>query len=135
MEENKIKIFSYAKVWKVEKKIYAISRFSLPRPISPYDLLAFAGVVLCMMLFSKLIPLLAVMPVIIRYIGIPYAIVAYLTKKKLDGKNPLKYFSGCILYFFTVRGTYLQLFHRNRNMQKKEKITLNWNCSMGVRQK
>lgn len=129
MEKKKVKIFSYTKVWRVEKKIYSISNKPLPRPINPYDLLAFAGVVLFMIILEHILPFMTAIPTVIRYVGIPYMIVVYLTKKKLDGKNPIMYFGGCIIYFFTTRGTYLQRFKKYPD--KQEKINLNWNCSMG----
>lgn len=81
MEENKVKIFSYAKVWKVEKKIYSISNIPLPVPINPYDLLAFLGVALVVMIISNIIPGIGKVPVVIRYVAIPYCSVHYLMKK------------------------------------------------------
>ena len=74
--EDKVKIYSYTKVWKVEKKIYAISNISLPLPINPYDFLAFIGVALIVLIFCKIIPALNVVPVVIRYIAIPITFVS-----------------------------------------------------------
>jgi len=132
MEKNKVTIFSYTKVWNVEKKMYSFSNITLPRPINPFDLVAFIGVALGMLLLGKIIPVITQLPDVIRFVAIPYGIVNYLMKKKLDGKNPLRYFFDCIMYFFTVRGSYLQQFKKYAD--KKEKMSLKWNCSMGIRQ-
>ncbi|MBD5480838.1 MAG: conjugal transfer protein [Lachnospiraceae bacterium] len=133
MDEKKVKIYSYNKVWRVEKKIYSISNIPLPTPINPYDLLAFVGVALFMFVLGTFIPVTARIPTVIRFIAIPYGVANYAMKKKLDGKNPIKYFVGCVIYFFSARGTYLQMFKKYAD-RKKEKISLKWNCSMGMQQ-
>lgn len=131
MEENRtVKIFSYKKVWKVEKKIYSISNINLPVPVNPYDLGAFLGIALFMLLLGKIIPIVAAIPTVIRFVIIPYGISHYLMKMKLDGKNPFKFWLGCIIYFFTTKGSFLQMFKSYPD--KKEKITLNWKCSRGI---
>ncbi len=132
MEERRVKIFSYTKVWRVEKKIYTISNISLPRPINPFDLLAFSGVVLFMLFLGRVLPFIASIPTVIRYIAIPYMVASYLTKKKLDGKNPIKYFTGCMVYFLLLKGTYIQQF--KKYPEKNEKIILNWSSSVGIPQ-
>lgn len=129
---DKIKIYSYTKVWKVEKKIYSISNIPLPRPINPFDLLGFIGTALFMLIMGLIIPVTANIPAVIRFIGIPYGITNYLMKKKLDGKNPIKYFAGCIRYWITTKGNFIQAFRNHQ--EKKENVTLTWNCSRGLMQ-
>ena len=36
-EQKKVTIYSYSKVWKVEKRIYAIQNLVLPVPIDPWQ--------------------------------------------------------------------------------------------------
>lgn len=132
MDDKKVKIYSYAKVWKIEKKIYSISNIPLPTPLNPYDLLSFVGIAIFILILGKIIPAITVIPVVLRFVAFPYIIANYLMKKKLDGKNPIKYFIGCIRYFFVVKGTYMQTFRRHP--EKKERIALKWNCSMGIQQ-
>lgn len=132
MEKNTVTIFSYTKVWKVEKKMYTIMNLALPRPVSIFDLVAFIGVALGMLVLGKIIPGIEAIPEVIRFIAIPYGIVNYLMKKKLDGKNPLIYFFDCIVYFITVRGSFLQQYKKYAD--KREKFTLKWNCSMGIQE-
>lgn len=131
MEEKKVKIYSYTKVWKWEKKIYAISNIPLPVPVNPFDLLYFIGIALFMLILGKIIPSITVVPVMLRFVAFPYIVTNYLMKKKVDGKNPVKYFIGCLKFLFT-KGTFLQAFKRHPD--KKEKITLKWQCSMGIKQ-
>ncbi len=131
MEENRsVKIYSYKKVWKVEKKIYSISNINLPIPVNPYDLLVFLGVAIIMLILGRIIPAVAAIPTVIRFVMIPYGIAHYLMKMKLDGKNPFKFWIGCIIYFFTTKGYYIQLFKGHPD--KKEKIVLKWQCSRGI---
>lgn len=132
MEEKRIKIYSYTKVWKWEKKIYSISNIPLPMPVNPYDLLYFVGFALLMVVLGKIIPAITAIPVVLRFVAFPYIITTYLMKKKVDGKNPIKYFAGCIRYFFMERGSYLQTFKRHPD--RKEKLSIKWNCSMGIKQ-
>lgn len=133
MEENgnrTVKIFSYKKVWNVEKKIYSISNINLPVPVNPYDLGAFLGIALFMLLLGKVIPPLAAIPTVIRFLVIPYAVSNYLMKMKLDGKNPFKFWLGCVVYMFTIKGKFLQLF--TKYPDKEEKIVLNWKSGRGI---
>ena len=129
---EKVKIYSYTKVWKVEKKIYSISNVPLPRPINPYDLLAFIGAALFMLLLGFIIPVTAKLPEVIRFIGIPYAITNYLMKMKLDGKNPVKYLWGYLKYLISTKGNFIQAFKKHQD--KKDKVAINWNCSRGIQQ-
>lgn len=128
-DDKRIIIYSYRKVWNVEKKIYAFQNIRLPFPINPYELLEFIGIALLMFVFGKIFPILSGIPTVLKYLAFPYIITNYLMKKKLDGKNPVKYFLGCCVYFFTLRGKYLQQLKQHPN--KQVKITLSWSCSMG----
>lgn len=131
MEDKKITIYSYTKVWKIEKKMYRLVNIPLPVPVNPFDLLYFVIVFVFMVILGKLVPFIAAIPVVIRCIAIPYFITGVLMKKKLDGKNPIKFFAGCMIYYLTEKAFFTQLFKR---YPKKEKaVTLHWKCSMGRR--
>lgn len=130
-ENKKIKLYSYSKVWTVEKKIYAIQNIVLPVPIKPYALLSFGGGIVFMLLVGKLIPAIAAIPSIIRFAIIPYGISNYFMKKKLDGKNPIKYFVGCIRYLIKDRNVFLEGFTEHSNYAETAKVKLNWSCSQG----
>ena len=127
--EKQVTIYSYQKVFKWEKKIYTIGNVNLPAPVNPYDLLAFATLAGLMFLLSALIPLLNQIHGMVRYILFPGMATAFFRKKKLDGKNPVKYFAGCVRYLLTIKGTFRQLFQKYP--EKSQKLSLHWDCSMG----
>lgn len=129
MEDRRIKLYSYKKFWRVEKKIYSFQNIVLPVPVNPYDVLYFMIVFFISFLIGKIIPAYLTVPVVIRCIAIPYAVTNYIRKKKLDGKNPIKYFRDYIKYIFTEKGNYFEGFKKNVN--RKEVIHLSWKCSVG----
>lgn len=128
--EKTIKIYSYKKVWNVEKKIYTISKVTLPVPINPFDLVAYLGAAIFIVVLGKIFPVIASMPMIIRVVLVPYGMTYYLVRVKLDGKNPFKFLIGYIQYFFTEKGQYLQQFRKNP--ERQQTVKMNWECSMGI---
>lgn len=123
-----ITLYSYRKVWFVEKKIYAIQNITLPFPVNPYEVLEFLIVVGVVLLLSRMAPVVENVPVVLRYAVLPYVTVKYLMKLKLDGKNPVKYFCGLIPYLFHKK-CYIEHFRVYR--REAEKVKLNWFCSKG----
>ena len=81
-----MKLYSYEKVWKVEKKIYSLGNIHLPVPIKPMELLYYAAVLGIVLLLDSMIPVLQPVPWIIKYLIVPFFIVKFLLKKKFDGK-------------------------------------------------
>lgn len=129
-KSNTVTLYSYTKVWRVEKKIYAVQNFTLPVPIDPWQLVYFGVTwIVCSLIFG-LIPGFAQIPVIIRSIIVPYAISKFLMTKKLDGKNPLRFFMGIIIFLFTEQG---KSFERFNSVSEQKIISLEWNCSEGKR--
>lgn len=122
-------IYSYAKVWKIEKKIYAIQNFILPVPVDPWQLLYFGGTWFFCSIFFSILPGFLKIPVIIRSIIIPLGISRFLMTKKLDGKNPIRFFLGIMVFLFTEQGKVIERF--TSNTQKQNTIRLNWKCSQG----
>ena len=127
--EKRVTVYSYAKVWRVEKKVYVIGNIILPAPVNPYDALAFAGVFGGVMILERFLPFLSAVPFAIKNLGFPILCTYYFRKQKLDGKNPIKYFGSYIVYLLTVKGAFLQSFGQHR--EKKESLRLDWSCSMG----
>lgn len=124
--DNRIEIYSYAKVWRIERKIYSIGNFHLPAPVNPHDLMSFIGVLILMQILCGVVPLLSALPSIVKYFVAPYFISKYLMKKKLDGKSPISYLIGLIVYFFTEAGTYVEIFERYRD--KEVTYEHDWIC-------
>ena len=107
---EKITLYSYHKIWKIEKKIYAIQNIVLPIPIDPWELLYFGATwVVCNVIFG-LLPGVSNIPVMIRSIMLPFAISKFLMTKKLDGKNPLRYMLGVITFLFVEQGKSVEFF-------------------------
>lgn len=76
-EEKKqsVTVYSYRKVWFVEKKIYAFQNIVLPFPIAPYEVLEFLAVVGAMLVMGRIFPILNNIPVVLRYGMLPYVTV------------------------------------------------------------
>ena len=126
---EKITLYSYHKIWKIEKKIYAIQNIVLPIPIDPWELLYFGATwVVCNVIFG-LLPGVSNIPVMIRSIMLPIAISKFLMTKKLDGKNPLRYMLGVITFLFVEQGKSVEFFQTTPD--KEATIKLTWNCSEG----
>ena len=126
---ERITLYSYHKIWKIEKKIYAIQNIVLPIPIDPWELLYFGATwVVCNVIFG-LLPGVSNIPVMIRSIMLPFAISKFLMTKKLDGKNPLRYMLGVITFLFVEQGKSVEFFQTTPD--KEATIKLTWNCSEG----
>lgn len=130
-ENKKVKLYSYSKVWKIEKKIYSIQNIVLPVPVNPYSLLSFLLTLGIIVILDKVFPVLSGIPVVIRYGALPYFISNYLMKKKLDGMNPFKYFAGVVKYLLIDRRCYIEQFRERPAGTTTLRLT--WNCSRGYR--
>jgi len=126
-EQIKIIIYSYIKVWKVEKKLYAIQNFVLPVPIDPWQLLYFFGTWFVTNVIFGVIPGFHQIPVVLRSLLLPLFISQFLMTKKLDGKNPIRYAIGMIIYLFTGKGKVRERFRMQT--KKQPKVRMSWNCS------
>lgn len=130
MESRRIKIYSYKKVWRIEKKIYSFGNMKLPVPLNPYDLVSYALAAAAMLILGKIFPPLNQIPAVLRYIALPYLASKYFMTIKPDGKNPFLFLAGCARYYLTVKGSYIQNFKKYPE-KKAQKLSLEWNCSMG----
>lgn len=123
-------IYSYSKMWKVEKKLYSIQNIVLPIPV---DLLRAGYIimfVLIVYILGQLIHPIQNIPVIIRYAIIPYFLAELFLNQKLDGKSPQKFFIDYILFLFT-KGVYIEHFRSFKIENKKKAVRLDWKCSVG----
>lgn len=124
-----IRIYSYSKIWKLENKIYAIQNIQLPAPVSPTQLMYFGGTAAFMLLICKIIPFFDAVPAILRYGAVPLMLSNFLITKKLDGKNPIKYFVGFLSFLFTESGSRLERFQEKKGKEKP--IRIEWVTSEG----
>jgi len=128
-EKETIWIYSYSKIWKQENKIYAIQNVRLPAPVSPVQLLYSGVSAIFMMIICKVLPFLDGVPFILKYIVVPLILSKFLLTKKLDGKNPIKYFNGLLVFLFTESDRCMERFTEKKVKEKQLRLT--WNVSQG----
>lgn len=129
MENRQVKIYAYNKAWTIENKVYSFFNWPLPVPVSPREVGYFAAVFIVMFLIGIVVPITQNLPVVIRFVAIPFGVMKFLLKKKLDGKMPLKYFAAWLQYQST-RGQCIERFQAVSG-QETEKIRIEWFCSYG----
>lgn len=129
--KESIRIYSYSKIWKLENKIYAIQNIQLPAPVSPTQLIYFGGSAVVMLIVCKIIPIFDVIPAILKYGAVPLVLSNFLLTKKLDGKNPIKYFIGFLVFLFTESDSHLERFQEKKGKEKPCRI--DWLTSQGRR--
>lgn len=89
---------TYNNVWKIDRKIYSIEGFKLLFPISPNEALYFIVSMSFSILLIKVIPFYGRLHGAIKFGLVPYAIMKFFTKQKLDGKLPHKFFFDYVVY-------------------------------------
>lgn len=123
---QKVRLYSYSKIWNVRSKLYALGNFVLPVPIDWVQLLYFVLAIFIVGIITSIIPFLSQMTVVIRFGILPYLVSQFLLRKKLDGKNPIKYFIG-VLFYVLEKGNFLDRF--SEHTEKEGDIKIFWNCS------
>lgn len=105
MEENKdyVILRTYNSVWYFEHKIYSIENIKLLFPVNPDEVLYFAVSVGITMLLLKVLPFLDRIPFVIKYGAIPYGLMKFFTKQKLDGKLPHKFFIDYVIFVLSPK--------------------------------
>lgn len=98
LKMDRVILRTYGGTWKFEIKIYSIGNVTLPVPVPPSEAAYFVLAFLFMILLSKILPFLSVIPFVLKYIVVPFLIMQFLTKKKLDGKSPHKFLLGYLEY-------------------------------------
>lgn len=102
-EREEIILRTYNTVWKIDRKIYSIEGIKLLFPVSPNEALYFAISMALSMLFIKVIPFYSNLHAVIKFILVPYGLMKFFTKLKLDGKLPHKFFVDYIVYLISPK--------------------------------
>ncbi|KAB3535642.1 conjugal transfer protein [Alkaliphilus pronyensis] len=97
-ERKEVILRTYKNVWKFEREVYSVEGIKLLIPVKPNEVLYFIVSVIITFLLVKFIPFMNRIPFFLRAIAIPYGIMKFLTKQKLDGKLPHKFFIDFIIY-------------------------------------
>lgn len=115
MSADKLQIRSYRRVFRIERRLYRIDRWTLPIP-GGVPLLAlgyFTSALLVMLALSHL-PLISVVigvvPVPLRYVVLPAALATIATQVEPDGRAPHRYLIARLTHGLRTRysrcGTY-----------------------------
>ncbi|MCL1832810.1 MAG: conjugal transfer protein, partial [Oscillospiraceae bacterium] len=126
-KQDYVIIRSYAKTWKIDSRIYAIGNIILPFPITMTEVGYFVISVLLVLLISSVIPPLTAIPSLIRYLVAPIMLTRVVSRQKVDGMNPIKFFGTLIVHLFTNK-LYVERF-KYHNLRENSKNKLDWWCS------
>ncbi|SHE82154.1 TcpE family protein [Seinonella peptonophila] len=81
----------YNRVFRIEKTVYSIQGIHLPLPVS-YRQMAFFVVSLLIMICLNLLPPLSWIDFyLVKFIGVPFLVTWFFTRKTLDGKAPHRF--------------------------------------------
>ena len=94
---------TYKSIWKYERKIYSLENIKLLVPVRPSEVLFFGVGLLITYFLCKMVPFLHSVPFIFRYVLIPFGIMKFLTKKRLDGKMPHRFLIGYFIPCYAER--------------------------------
>lgn len=128
--KNSVTLYSCAKVWKSEKRMYAIPNLMVfPTPIDLYELLYMFLSVVFALLLCAIFPLFNALPFVVKYFAIPFFLSKFLAKKKLDGKSPIPFFI-CWIKYMGSKNEYVERFEWHKT-EKDIATKLEWNISRG----
>lgn len=96
-ERDSVILRTYRPVWKFQRKIYSVGNIKLLVPLNPDELLYFIVSVGIVWILVKMIPILGEVPFVLKG-AVAFGIMKFLTKQKLDGKFPHKFFLDFLIY-------------------------------------
>jgi len=123
MYDNKVKetrvevVRSYAKIWTMPLKIYAIEKTKLIVPVSLWDALFFIIWELIFLTINYLVPPFHDFPNTLKFGLIPYLLMKFMSMVRLEGKQPHKYFFD-LLVFLILPKKY-EYFEASNNKLKR----------------
>jgi len=119
-------IRTYNKAWKIELKFYSLWGLKLPFAIVPKELAYFFAGALIIFVSSQIFTPLKYVPSILRYAVAPFGLTWFLRNKKLNGKNPIRFFGKLFVYLLT-KNLITERFTAKSPANGKFKI--DWWCS------
>ncbi len=99
--ESRVILRTYKSVWKIPRKIYSIDNIKLFVPVDVEQAMYFIASLCITFLLLKILPFLNSLPFVLKYAAIPYGLMKFFTKQKLDGKLPHKFFFDYIVFLFS----------------------------------
>lgn len=119
---EKIRIKSYSKFFKYEKRIYSFGNWILPVPLIVVDIVYFILGLIMMSVLITLIPAMNGIPWALKYVGAPIGFMRFFRTAKLDGKNPAFYVVDMLRYWLYDQGQYIECFKVYPRKNKGEAI-------------
>lgn len=102
-EKDYVILRTYRPVWRIDRKLYSIEGVKLLFPINPNEAMYMAVCIVISILFIKFIPMYNKLHFVIKFGLIPYGLMKFLTKQKLDGKLPHKFFYDLLVYLYNPK--------------------------------
>lgn len=99
--ENRVILRTYKSVWKIPRKIYSIDSIKLFVPVDVDQAMYFVASLCITYLLLKILPFLSYLPFVFKYVAIPYGLMKFFTKQKLDGKLPHKFFLDYVAFLMS----------------------------------
>lgn len=96
---KQIRIYNH--VFRIEKTVYSIQGMPLPVPVSYRQLLFFVGTAMVMILLNHFPPVCWIDYHLIKFVGIPFLVAWFFTRKTLDGKAPHRFILRYLEYKLT----------------------------------
>lgn len=93
----------YNHVFRIEKTVYSIQGVSLPIPVSYRQLIFFVGTMMIMICLNRFPPVSWIDYHLIKFVGIPFLVAWFFTRKTLDGKAPHRFILRYIEYKLSTR--------------------------------
>lgn len=116
-------IKTYKKLWRLDYKIYALgTSLALPRPL-PVRFASYLGMAAAIMSQVNKLPFMGTVPFVVKWVLIPVGIAELLDTVKLDGKNPVLFFGGCLRFMLLEKGVHLEHF---REHEEKRALSVWW---------
>ena len=129
MEQRKLTVYSHNAVWRIEYKFYSFGNIVLKMPIPVKDAAYFGLLFGIMYILHITIPLIAMIPPVIKFALFPLGLSQFLLKMKLDGKPPHKFVAAWFRHVATG-GTYVERFAAYPAAEG-QRVRLTWLCSRG----
>lgn len=118
-----MKIRVYTNIWNVEKMLYRVLDWDLPRPISFNTIMWFTGCFFFMVVNPIPLPLIND-SFVAKYIVLPVILSWFFSKKGFDDKKPYNFVVSVAKYFLRSRTSNKGQKVRLRDQKVKSKITV-----------
>lgn len=115
---------NYTSIWNVERMIYALGDYNLPKPMSFTQIAWFVCTWLAVVCFGKVPPLSMIDNMIIKYLVIPGVVTWLMSQKTFDGKKPYSFLKSVVAYMIRPKETYAGKPIKIRTVTMDETITV-----------